>query len=477
MLKAIGVSSVEDLYQSIPPAIRLKEPLHLKAGLSELEVKQAIEAIAAKNIPLCKYNAFLGAGCYDHYIPAALKTIVSRSEFLTAYTPYQAECSQGALQAIYEYQSYICLLTGMQVANASMLDGASSFSEAVLMALRIKSGKTTVIVADSIHPEYRATLRTYLSGFNGSTSSLDIARDDTEQTERVEGSLTINPEPFDKSSGLSRRVDFKIREVSFNRTGTLDLDVLYANITNDVACFAFQNPNFFGSIEDVEELSKLIKEKEIMSIMVTNPISLALLKSPGALGVDIACGDGQPLGSGLNFGGPSFGFLATKNDYLRQLPGRIVGKTQDKEGKPAYCLTLQAREQHIRREKATSNICSNQSLNAIAAAVYLALLGREGFRNVALYSLNLTHYLYGRLKEIPSIRLPFSAPFFNEFIWEIKDALKVINKLYRKKVIAGLYLGDFYPQLKDCILSCCTEKKTKEDIDGFVQALKDVLGH
>jgi glycine dehydrogenase subunit 1 len=433
MLKTIGLSSLEGLYAHLPSQIRLKEPLKLPQGLSEQEVKKTIEALAGKNTPLDKLNSFLGAGCYNHYIPSALKFIISRSEFNTAYTPYQAECSQGSLQAIYEYQSYICLLTGMEVSNASLFDGASSLAEAVLMALRITQRKN-VIISSTIHPEYKKTLKTYLSGFN-----------------------------------------FKIREIGFDKNGFVNKEDLGKIIDEDTACFAFQSPNFFGLVEDAHSLSSLIKEKGAMSILVTNPLALAILKEPLQTGIDIVCGDGQVLGGDLSLGGPSFGFLATKQEFLRQMPGRIVGKTQDREGKTAYCLTLQAREQHIRREKATSNICSNQSLNAIAAALYLSLLGKEGISQAALYSLNLSHYLYERLGEIEGINFPFSARFFNEFVWELDGAKKIMRKLYKKKIIAGFYLGDFYPQMKNYILSCCTEKKSKEDIDSFIESLKDIL--
>ncbi|MFH1902089.1 MAG: aminomethyl-transferring glycine dehydrogenase subunit GcvPA [Candidatus Omnitrophota bacterium] len=433
MLEAIGVNSVEDLYSHLPSEIRLKEPLNLPQGLSEMEVKKVVEAISKKNLPLDSFNSFLGAGCYDHYIPSALKFIISQSEFLTAYTPYQPECSQGILQAIYEYQSYICLLTGMDVSNASLFDGASSLAEAVLMSLRVKKRKK-VIVSQAIHPEYRETLRTYLSGFN-----------------------------------------YEIEEVGFDKNGFVDVNILREIIDEDSACFAFQSPNFFGLIEDGKTFSSIVKEKQALMIMITNPLSLAILKEPSLLGVDITCGDGQVLGGSLNFGGPSLGFLAAKKDYLRQMPGRIVGKTQDSQGKSAYCLTSQTREQHIRREKATSNICSNQSLNAIGASVYLSLMGKEGFKEAAIHSLNLTHYLHQRLGEIDEIKLPFSSCFFNEFLWQVKDAKRLVDKLYKKKIIAGFCLAEVYPQFPNAILSCCTEKKSKEDVDSFIESLKALL--
>ncbi|MCK9614773.1 MAG: aminomethyl-transferring glycine dehydrogenase subunit GcvPA [Candidatus Omnitrophica bacterium] len=432
MLRVVGVASLDDLYKHLPSQIRLKNELNISSGLSEYELKQFVTSLAAKNKTINSFNSFLGAGLYDHYIPSALKPLISRAEFLTAYTPYQAECSQGILQAIYEYQSYICLLTGMDVSNASLFDGASSLAECVLMSLRITK-RNKVVLSSSINPEYKKTLYTYLSGFN-----------------------------------------FKIQEIDFDTEGFTDTTALKSVIDENTACFALQSPNFFGLIEDTEKFSSLVKEKGILTILVTNPLSLSLLKEPAYQGVDIVCGDGQVLGGSLSLGGPSFGFVATKNEYLRQLPGRLVGKTVDRENKIAYCLTLQAREQHIKREKATSNICSNQSLNAIQSAIYLSLMGKDGIRKCAVYSLNLSHYLYGKLAEIKGVKLNFSQHFFNEFIWQIDDAKSVLKKLYKKKIIAGLGVGSFYPKLKNGILSCCTEIKAKEQIDEFIEVLKGI---
>ena len=367
MLKAIGVNSVDELYSHLPDEIKLQDYLDIPAGLSEYEVKKALTLLSEKNTALDRFNSFLGAGCYDHYVPAALSYILSHSQFLTAYTPYQAECSQGILQAIYEYQSYMCLLTGMDISNASLFDGASATAEAVLMALRL-TGKKKIIVCGMVHPEYRQTLDTYLSGF-----------------------------------------DFTVKEVKYGRDGLINLQVLSDEVDEDTACCLFQSPNFFGLIENIEEVVSLAQKVKALTVMVTNPMSLVILKDPASLGVDIVCGDGQPLGGSLNFGGPSFGFLAAKKEYTRQMPGRVVGKTVDKSGKEAYCLTLQTREQHIRREKATSNICSNQSLNAIGAAIYLSLMGREGIKEVAMNSFSNAQYLYQRLTEmrgVPTISTP-----------------------------------------------------------------------
>jgi glycine dehydrogenase subunit 1 len=434
MLRVIGLSSLDDLYKHLPAKIKISGELNIPSGLSEQEVGQSLRILADKNKTLNSFNSFLGAGAYNHYIPSALKPLISRAEFLTAYTPYQAECSQGILQAIYEYQSYICLLTGMDVSNASLFDGASSLAESVLMSLRITK-RNKVIISSAVSPEYRKTLYTYLSGFN-----------------------------------------FKIQEIDFDATGITNIDVLREALDENTACFALQSPNFFGIIEDTEKVSSLAKEKGALTVLVANPMSLSLLKEPAKRGVDIVCGDGQVLGGNISLGGPSFGFIATKNEYLRQMPGRIVGKTVDRENKVAYCLTLQAREQHIKREKATSNICSNQSLNAIQSAIYLSLMGKDGLRECALYSLNLAHYLYEKLKEIDKVKLSFSQNFFNEFVWQVDNGKGVMKKLHKEKIIAGLSLDSISPKLKNSILSCCTEIKTKEQIDNFTETLKKILG-
>lgn len=432
MLKAIGVNSPEELYSHIPNDIKLTGCLNIPSGLSEYDVKKYIKSISEKNRTVDEFNSFLGAGCYDHYVPAALAHIL-RSQFLTAYTPYQPECSQGILQAIYEYQSYMCLLTGMDISNASLFDGASAAAEAVLMALRI-THRSKIIVCGLIHPEYRQTLGTYLSGF-----------------------------------------DFTVQEIEEGFDGLVDTKILGSIVDENTACCLFQSPDFFGLVENIKEIVECSKRVGALAVMITNPLSLALLKEPGKLGVDIVCGDGQPLGGFLNFGGPAFGFLTTRSEYLRQMPGRIAGKTLDKDGNSAYCLTLATREQHIKREKATSNICSNQSLNAIGAAIYLSLMGKQGIKDIAAYSFSNAQYLYQRLSNLRGVKLPFTARFFNEFIWETEDPSKVMSRLYQKNIIAGYYVGEIFPRYKNCILSCCTEKKTKKDIDAFVVAIAEVL--
>jgi len=407
MLEVVGLHSLEELFSHLPPSLRIRGELSLPSGLSEEELIRVVKRLAKKNKPLSKFNSFLGGGIYPHYIPSPLNHLIGRAEFYTAYTPYQAEASQGSLQAIFEYQTYICLLTGMEVSNASLYDGATSLAEAVLMSLRIKR-RSKVLICESIHPEYRAVLHTYLKGS-----------------------------------------DFLVEEIKFNRDGFLDLDTLKEKIDDRVACVCIQSPNFFGLIEDLETINEIVKKKGILVILVTNPVSLAILKEPAKLGADIVCGEGQVLGRACAWGGETFGWLATKRDYLR--------------------------EQHIRREKATSNICSNHSLNAIAGAIYLSLLGKEGLKKVALYSLNLAYYLYRCLEDIKEIKLVFPSPFFNEFVWQVNNSYQVWEALYSKSIIPGLMLEKFYPQLKDCILTSCTEIKTKEEIDDFVMCLKEVV--
>lgn len=430
MFKEIGISSYDDLFKQIPDKFKDKKDLNIPEGLPESEVIKSLESLSDKNISLKQCNSFLGAGMYDHYIPSAVSAIVNRTEFYTSYTPYQPECSQGILQTIYEYQSYICMLTGMDVSNASLYDGAAAVAESALMSLRI-TRKEKVLLSTTVHPQYKDTLYTYFTG-----------------------------------------LDFSIEEIKQNN-GLFDLKDLNDKVDDDTSCIIVQSPNFFGLIEDISKIKKQIADKNIIIIAVVNPMSLSLLKAPGDCGADIVCGDGQVFGNPIGFGGPSFGFLACKQKFMRQLPGRIVGKTVDSNGEDAYCLTLQTREQHIRREKATSNICSNQSLNAITAAVYLSLMGEYGFKQVGQACFNNTQYLYDCLSKISSVTIPFTNQVFNEFVWKIEGAQKLLKKLVKDKIIAGVYLGDFYPDMQDCILSACTEKKSKEDIDILVKKVEE----
>lgn len=428
MLEAIGVGSVEELLKPVPQSLQTSK-LDLPDGVSELELKKALAELAKKNRSTEEFLSFLGAGAYEHYVPQVIESIISRGEFLTAYTPYQPEASQGTLQAIYEYQSLICELTGMDVANASMYDGASALAEAVLLAIR-ETGRPRVIFSDSLHPEYRQVLRTYLEGY------------------KVE--LVEIP----------------------NTSGLFDEYALKEQIEQDTACVIIQNPNFFGCIEKAEKLENICHTYGALLIACVNPISLGILKSPGEYNADIAVGEGQPLGIPLNYGGPYLGFFAVQEKHLRKMPGRIVGTTKDVEGKRGFVLTLQAREQHIRREKATSNICTNEGLMALAATVYLSLVGKEGMKEIAYQNVVKSHYLKDKISKLKGYELIFDRPFFNEFVIRCKKDPDKINAVLRKEgFIGGLNLGRFYPKMSDCILICVTETKTKEDMDKFAEVL------
>ncbi|MDP2942883.1 MAG: aminomethyl-transferring glycine dehydrogenase subunit GcvPA [Candidatus Omnitrophota bacterium] len=428
MLDAIGVASVEDLLKAIPQQFRLQK-LDLPEGISELELKALLSEKAARNRSTHELTSFLGAGAYEHYIPQVVEAVISRGEFLTAYTPYQAEASQGTLQAIYEYQSLICELTGMDVANASMYDGASALAEAVLLSVR-ETGRKRLIFSSSLHPEYKQVIKTYLEGYK--VESVEIP----------------------------------------HREGLFDEDELRRQVNEDTACVIVQNPNFFGFIENAEKIESVCHSRGALLIACVNPISLGILRSPGEYNADIAVGEGQPLGIPLNYGGPYLGFFAVKEKHMRKMPGRIVGMTKDIEGKRGYVLTMQAREQHIRREKATSNICTNEGLMALAACVYLSLLGKEGIKEVARQNIFKSHYLKDGILKLSGYELMYHRPFFNEFIVRCgKDPDKIISELLKHGIIGGLPLGRFYPDMKNCMLICATETKTKEDMDKFVELL------
>jgi glycine dehydrogenase subunit 1 len=428
MLDAIGVPSVEDLLKAIPQEFRLQK-LDLPEGISELELKALVSEKAAKNRSTRELTSFLGAGAYEHYIPEVVGTVISRGEFLTAYTPYQAEASQGTLQAIYEYQSLICELTGMDAANASMYDGASALAEAVLLAVR-ETGRRRVIFSSSLHPEYKQVIRTYLEGYK-----------------------------------------IELVEIA-HRDGLFDEEGLKGQANEDAACVIMQNPNFFGFIENAEAIDAACHRCGALLIACVNPVSLGVLKSPGECNADIAVGEGQPLGIPLSYGGPYLGFFAVKEKHMRKMPGRIAGMTKDIEGKRGYVLTMQAREQHIRREKATSNICTNEGLMALAACVYLSLLGKEGIKEVARQNVLKSHYLKDGILKLSGYELMSGRPFFNEFIIRCgKDPDRIIGDLLKHGIIGGLPLGRFYPNMKNCMLICATETKTKEEIDRFVELL------
>lgn len=427
ILKAVGASSLEDILGSLPADLRVRGPLNLPKGLSEQELKSLLKGLGEKNTTVEDCSSFLGAGAYNHYIPSVVPALVSRSEFYTSYTPYQPELSQGTLQAVFEYQTLVCQLTAMDVSNASLYDGASATAEAVLMARRI-TGKHGVVLSSALHPEYRDTVKTYLKGSGDHIS---------EVTHSTEEGRTL-PE------------------------------ALANDVSDSTACVVVQHPNFFGSLEDLGELARVIHDKKGLLIVVTNEtVSLGLLKPPGELGADIAVGDNQSFGNPVSYGGPYLGFMATKTEYIRQMPGRIVGQTADKNGQTAYCLTFATREQHIRREKATSNICTNHGLCALAASVHMVSLGSKGLKNLALLNLSKAEYLKARLAEA-GVKPAFISPTFNEFTVKVgKDPDAVLKTLLKKRIMGGLSLKNFYPALSGHILVAATELNSKEEIDRF----------
>jgi glycine dehydrogenase subunit 1 len=440
MLKAIGVAEIEDLFDEIPPALKIESLANVPPGLSEMDVARLMKERAAMDgTPL----NFAGAGAYEHHIPAAVWTIVSRGEFYSAYTPYQAEASQGTLQLIYEYQTMMTRLTGMDVSNASLYDGATALAEAVLMAERcVKKGPRRVLVPRSVHPAYRKTLKTIVSLQDIEVVEVDFSR---------EG----------------------------DRAGGIDTDWLARQNFGEFTAFVIPQPNFFGVLEDVDALTDWAHEQGALAIGVVNPVSLAVLKPPGEwgkTGADIVCGDGQPLGVPLSSGGPYFGIVCCKQEYVRQMPGRIVGRTTDLDGKEGFALTLQAREQHIRRAKATSNICTNQGLLVTAATITMALLGPEGLRRVAANSMASTRALRDRLESIPGVRALFTRPCFHEIALALpKPASEIIERLAHENIVAGVALGEEYPELGDALLVCATETKTSADIERFASAMRRAL--
>ena len=430
MLKACNVGSIDDLFSDIPDDLKLNRDLNLDESKSELEVSEIITKMADKNID--DLTCFLGAGAYDHYIPSLIKSITSRSEFYTAYTPYQAEISQGTLQSIFEFQSMIAEITKMDIANASMYDGATAAVEACIMAVG-KTRRNKIVVPKTVHPETRQILKTYL-----------------------------------------QFKDVEVVEVDYDREyGTTDLNKLKEVVGEETACILVQNPNFFGVIEDVDEIGSIARDNKAMYVMSVNPITLSILKSPGEVGADIAVGDAQPLGNSLNFGGPYVGFLAIKSGLIRKMPGRVVGQTVDADGKRCYALTLQTREQHVRREKATSNICSNQGLNALIASIYLATMGKKGYQEVAMQNMQKSHYAYKKFDESKNFEPVFKGKFFNEFVVKSPMPVDELNeKLLENKILGGYDLGKDYEELKGCVLMCVTEKRTAKEIDNLVNLME-----
>jgi glycine dehydrogenase subunit 1 len=435
MLEAIGVPSLEKLVE-VPDAIKLRDRLDVVPALAEAEIARRFEHFAKKNTG-SSYVSFLGAGAYRHYAPPAIAALAMRGEFLTAYTPYQAEVSQGYLQAIYEWQTYICLLTGLDIANASVYDGATALAEAAIMALNA-NGRKKVLVSRAIHPNYRAVLKTYCDGLDVEIDELPVAKD-----------------------------------------GTTDLSDLAARVASkDYACVAIQSPNFFGCIDTPDAAAQAaIKESGTVTIgVVAEALSLAALQTPASWGAEIVAGEAQSFGVALAYGGPYVGFIAAGKDHLRRIPGRLVGKTLDVHGNEAYVLTLQAREQHIRRERATSNICTNQAHCALIATIYLALMGKSGLRDVAFANLKRSRELATRVSSIGGCTLQFEAPFFNEIVVNVhQPAREVLAKLEQRGILAGVDLGRYYPEYSDCILMAATELTSSAEIESLSIALEEVV--
>jgi glycine dehydrogenase subunit 1 len=430
IFSALGISSFEELVQGIPASLR--NPV--KDGtpaLTEQELQRLLDGLGRKNLGAQNALSFLGGGSYEHFIPSAVFQIISRSEFYTAYTPYQPEASQGTLQAIFEYQSLITELTGMDVSNASHYDGATSLAEAVLLALR-HTDRTRILISRAVHPHYRQVIETYLKG-----------------------------------------TPYRVEEFGFSESGSMDRAALEAKLGPDVAGVVVQSPNFLGVIEDLEGLADDIHEAGALLVMVANPLSLAVLKSPGEWGADLAVGDAQPLGNPVHYGGPYLGYFSATRALVRRMPGRLVGMSSDSQGRRAFCLTLQAREQHIRRERAASNICTNQALCALAACVYMTLLGKQGVREVAEVNLDRAHYLRQKITTVEGFEANLQTPVFNEFVVRAAKPFAAIEKkMTAEKIFPGIGLETFYPEMKNCFLVCATETKTREDLDRFAEALK-----
>ena len=429
MLGQIGVRSFDELIKDIP--VSLRDPkIALPSSLSEPEIQDLIVKLGRRNTTARDVLSFLGAGSYDHFIPAAVLEIVGRQEFLTAYTPYQPEASQGTLQAIYEYQSLMVELTGLDVSNASHYDGATSLAEAAMVALK-HTGRSKLLVARSVHPHYRETIRTYLAG-----------------------------------------TSYVIEELSFDAKGNFSREEFATKLDANVAGVLFQTPNFLGNVEDLEGVSEKIHANGSLMILTSNPLSLGLFKSPGEWGADIAAGEGQPLGLSMEFGGPYLGYFVTSQALMRRIPGRLAGLTEDADGKRAFCLTLQAREQHIRRERAGSNICSNQALCALAACVYMTLLGKKGIREIAEINWDRASYLRQKIAKLKNFEVDTTPTIFNEFrVRSNKPFTKIKEKLMAQGIFPGVALDSFYSELKDQFLVCVTETKSKEDLDRFTEAL------
>lgn len=435
MLAKIGISSIGEMFDSIPDEVRLKRDLNVPEAVSEEELLSHFESVSGKN-NYSRFLSFLGAGAYPHFIPAVVDYLSSRGEFVSPYTPYQPEVSQGTLQVIFEFQTLICQLMGMDIANASLYDGASGAAEAVLMANRLNR-RTEVLVSRAVHPQYRRTIQTY-----------------------------------------TRNLGITVEEIGFTPKGSMDLEEVENKLDENTTAVVYQSPNFFGVIEDVQAISEMALRQKTLSLdVVTEPLSLALLEAPGKLGADVVVGEAQSFGLNPSFGGPYLGFMASTKDFIRQLPGRIAGQTYDVDGNRGFVLTLSTREQFIRRERATSNICTNQALCLLRATIYLETLGKKGLRELAWHNLQKANYAQELLNGIKGIKAKFSGGMFNEFVLELaKPWEEVEDSLKNQGIIGGVGLGEAYPELGNCVLVCVTELHSKEDIDSLSEALKGALG-
>ncbi|HPQ46480.1 MAG TPA: aminomethyl-transferring glycine dehydrogenase subunit GcvPA [Clostridia bacterium] len=423
MIDAIGVSSVDDLFSSIPEEIRFKGRLNLPDKMTEQELDKYMRELARMNSSTDDLVCFLGAGAYDHYIPSVVNALTSRSEFYTAYTPYQAELSQGVLQAIFEFQTMVSEITGMDAANASMYDGSSSTAEACSIALVNAHKRNKILISEGLHPETRKVIRTYMSGRDAVLEEIPL------------------------------------------KDGETDYETLAAKCDENTAAVCIQSPNFFGIVEDMDRVGEIARENNAAFIVNTDLISLGILKPPSESGADFVVGEAQGLGNPLSFGGPHLGFFATTNKYLRKMPGRIVGETTDVDGKRGYVLTLQAREQHIRREKATSNICSNHALNALAATIYMSVLGKQGLQDLALRCANNARFASEKLVETGKFRLMYDKPFFKEFLLEAdEDPAKINERLLKNGILGGYEASRCYPELGKGWLVAVTERRTRKEI-------------
>lgn len=430
MLAELGISDVAELFSDIPEEVRFKGELDIPEAIPEAELTKYMSRLAGKNVNALDYVCFLGAGTYDHYIPSVVNHVISRSEFYTAYTPYQPEISQGELQAIFEFQTMICELTGMEVANSSMYDGATALAEAAAMTAG-KTKRKKVVISRAVHPEARSILRTYAKG-----------------------------------QGL------EVVEVGL-KNGLTDLDELAKAVDENMASVLVQYPNFLGGIEELASIEQIAHKHSGLFVVSANPLALGILKPPGEFGADVVVGDAQPFGIPMAFGGPHCGYFAVKKELMRQIPGRIVGQTKDERGRRGFVLTLQAREQHIRREKATSNICSNQALNALAAAVAMTALGKQGVQEMALLNVQKTQYAKREIEKLEGYEVAYSSPVFNEFVIKTPRPVCEINKeLLKERIIGGFDLSRDYPELGQHMLIAVTELRTKEEIDRLVKGLE-----